>query len=553
VYYPWSERNGQGRLKQIRTGTTEVPTDTQDLEYGYDPAGNVVTIVDGKMLGGTQAQSFGYDPLDRLVSASAAGGSAGQGQYDESYTYNEIGNLTSKGGVTYTYPTPGSPQPHAVTGASNGGSFVYDYNGNMTSRRLQTGGPTYTQTWDDDNRLASVTVPISGSEQTTTFTYDGNGALVKKESGGETTVYVGTYYEKNVTTGQVTRYYFFNGQRIAMRQGDVLYYIAGDHLGSTSLVLNSDGTVHSQARYYPYGVERWSSGTLPTDYRFTGQRFEAGLGIYAMGARWYDSELGRWISPDTLVPEPTNPQSLNRYSWVLGNPLKFVDPTGHKEEGECSPNDEGCEGQPPPPIDEVIVEILQGMVDAINDPARTEPILIALDDGTTLVIMPLGSKTFQDRKGFEWAENAVGAIGVLGAINDAIEGISLVAGGPWGPADFFGGTDTLIAIAGSACSGDMWFGKPHPDLPAMWLVGQDVLWTAGVDGVGPHFAGAAGAMLTGNLGGYAGGKWSGDLFTTGLSIGYDVGRVKRNIPTVINGGWGWSTRGGLQGYVVVYP
>jgi RHS repeat-associated protein len=65
-----------------------------------------------------------------------------------------------------------------------------------------------------------------------------------------------------------------------------------------------------------------------------------GLGIYAIGARWYDPALARWLSPDTLVPEPGNPQSLNRYSWVLGNPLKFVDPTGHKEEGACAPGDE---------------------------------------------------------------------------------------------------------------------------------------------------------------------------------------------------------------------
>jgi RHS repeat-associated protein len=118
-------------------------------------------------------------------------------------------------------------------------------------------------------------------------------------------------------------------------------------LGSTSLVLNGDGTVHSEVRYYPYGAARWSSGTLPTDYRFTGQREESGLGLYQMGARFYDAALGRWISADTVVPEPGNPQSLNRYSWVLGNPLKYVDPTGHKEEGECGFDGEACEGLPP--------------------------------------------------------------------------------------------------------------------------------------------------------------------------------------------------------------
>jgi len=48
-----------------------------------------------------------------------------------------------------------------------------------------------------------------------------------------------------------------------------------------------------------------------------------------MGDRWYDAQLGRWISADTIVPEPGNPQSLNRYSYVNNNPLKFIDPTGH--------------------------------------------------------------------------------------------------------------------------------------------------------------------------------------------------------------------------------
>jgi RHS repeat-associated protein len=85
---------------------------------------------------------------------------------------------------------------------------------------------------------------------------------------------------------------------------------------------------------YPYGVERWSSGTLPTDYRFTGQRFEAGLGIYVMGVRWYDSSLAWWLSADTLVPDPNDPQSLNRYSYTMGNPVRFTDPTGFYSKDE---------------------------------------------------------------------------------------------------------------------------------------------------------------------------------------------------------------------------
>jgi RHS repeat-associated protein len=76
------------------------------------------------------------------------------------------------------------------------------------------------------------------------------------------------------------------------------------------------------------GVCRNSTGTLPTDKLFTGQRLDS-TGLYYYGARYYDPQIGRFISPDTIVPDPANPQSLNRYSYCLNNPLKYTDPTGH--------------------------------------------------------------------------------------------------------------------------------------------------------------------------------------------------------------------------------
>jgi RHS repeat-associated protein len=80
---------------------------------------------------------------------------------------------------------------------------------------------------------------------------------------------------------------------------------------------------------YPYGAERWNSGTLPTDYRFTGQRYAGYIKLYAMGARWYDYYLNRFVQPDTIIPQPENPQSLNRYSYVYNNPLVYRDKDGH--------------------------------------------------------------------------------------------------------------------------------------------------------------------------------------------------------------------------------
>ncbi len=110
----------------------------------------------------------------------------------------------------------------------------------------------------------------------------------------------------------------------------------GDRLGSASLATNSSGAVvaNGSTRYYPYGAMRSGGTGLPTDYRFTGQLLDASSGLYHMGARWYDPMLARWVSADTIVPSPVNPQSLNRYSYVLGNPLGLVDPSGHDE---CSP------------------------------------------------------------------------------------------------------------------------------------------------------------------------------------------------------------------------
>ncbi len=131
-------------------------------------------------------------------------------------------------------------------------------------------------------------------------------------------------------TGQTWRSYYYAGsQRVALRvEGDPdpakngVYSLHADHLGSASLATTSGGAVHSQQRYSPYGAPRWSSGALPTDYRFTGQRSdEATLGsLYDYGARRYSPVLGRFLSADTLVPSPGNPQSLNRYAYALNNP-----------------------------------------------------------------------------------------------------------------------------------------------------------------------------------------------------------------------------------------
>jgi RHS repeat-associated protein len=202
-------------------------------------------------------------------------------------------------------------------------------------------GSTYTLTYDIENRLTGV----SGGA-TATFAYDGDGQRVKATVNGVTTAYVGNHYEINLTTGVTTSYYYAGGTRVAMRQAGVVSYLHGDHLNSASLATNAGGTAvpNSPTRYYPYGSTRSGGSGLPTEYRFTGQRREVGLGgpdgLYFYNARWYDPYLGRFLSADTIVPSAGNPQSLNRYSYVLNSPLRFADPTGHYEcesTGNCQP------------------------------------------------------------------------------------------------------------------------------------------------------------------------------------------------------------------------
>jgi len=135
-----------------------------------------------------------------------------------------------------------------------------------------------------------------------------------------------------------TTYYETQGGALAIRRAGYpadngIFYILSDHLGSSSVLLAQDGTVLKRDYYYPYGGNRGAPYTDVTTRRFTGQYHEAGLpggeGLSFYNARWYDPQLGRFVSADSLVPNPSRPQGFNRYSYVLNSPLKYRDPSGH--------------------------------------------------------------------------------------------------------------------------------------------------------------------------------------------------------------------------------
>jgi RHS repeat-associated protein len=115
-----------------------------------------------------------------------------------------------------------------------------------------------------------------------------------------------------------------------------LFYIYSDHLGSASVMSHSNGSkvAGSDGRFLPFGAYRGAPpATNPslTDIGFTGHKRNDDLGLIYMNARYYLPYINRFLSPDTIVPNPANPQSFNRYSYVRNNPLGFKDPTGHFE------------------------------------------------------------------------------------------------------------------------------------------------------------------------------------------------------------------------------
>jgi RHS repeat-associated protein len=334
VYNAWNVQGG--RLAQLKTGYSTVPDSLQDLRYTYDLTGNVLTISDYKA-GGTQTQTFAYDALDRLRTAVASGGTGGTYSL-QNYDYDTQGRLELNATVTNFYENPA--HIHAVSRTSTGNIYSYDANGNQTSRRV--GGITYTLIYDAESRLVQIKL---GKIVQATYTYDGDGNRVKTVVGSTTTTYIGNYLERECinTTCTLKRYYYAAGQRVALRKGDgTLYYLLTDHLGSTAITATSGGSFSAELRYYPWGGTRYSSGTTPTSYRYTGQR-EAEVGLYYYNARFYDASLGRFVQADSIIANPGYTIAWDRFAYTANNPIRYTDPSGHLAcnapnvaDGDCS-------------------------------------------------------------------------------------------------------------------------------------------------------------------------------------------------------------------------
>ena len=287
------------RLKQIQV--SKAGGDIFNLGYEYDRAGNVKVKRDLNQSNFTE--EYSYDDLNRLIGS-------GSPAYGYSlYRYDEINNILEKDLRTYQYS---STQPHAVTDDGQY-TYTYDANGNMIGR---SDGRIIT--WDYENRVKLIS--DGGS-----YAYDPSGRRIKKTENGVTTYYFFATYEEEYQDGTKTKsvkFYFAGDQRVAEYSSiEGLRYYHQDHLGSSVALTDITGALAFRANYTPYGSDAFTQGSTLIKYKFTGQEKDFS-GLYYYGARYYDPELGRFISPDV------NLDGLNRYTYCHNNPVIYNDPTG---------------------------------------------------------------------------------------------------------------------------------------------------------------------------------------------------------------------------------
>jgi RHS repeat-associated protein len=318
----------------------------KNLGFLYDEMGNVTQRQDNN-LGLTE--NIYYDNDYRFSYSKL------NGTQNLSVTYDNMGNITSRSdiasGTTWTYDPV---HKHQVTQLGNFPypyPYSYDANGNAIKR------PYYsTITWSSYNYPTSVATaygPGWQTSETESFAYgpDRQRWLQTWTRNGttENTYYIGGLLEF-VSSGSVIDYrqYIYAGAEpvaVYSRKNsgvNTFSYLLSDHQGSVASITNSSGAQVIGESFTPFGDRRnattWSgipsTSDLTTIAGITreGYTFQTALGLWAeinhMNGRVQDAFIGRFLSADPYIPDPTSTQSYNRYSYVNNNPLSFVDPSG---------------------------------------------------------------------------------------------------------------------------------------------------------------------------------------------------------------------------------
>lgn len=226
---------------------------------------------------------------------------------DISYTYDDANRLSAAGGITYTHDNRGN-----LTGTSAGNTYTFDYADRLTQ------------------------VAIGG--ENIVYLYDGLGNRIARTKGGVQTRYIldlngpmSQVLAETDSSGNVTNYYVYGHgliSRITANGDRYCYHF--DSRGSTVGMTDGSENVVNKYAYDEYGSVLNSSEANANPFRYVGKYgvMDEGNGLLFMRARYYDSDTGRFLSKDPLRGELVDPGTLNRYVYVLGNPVMGVDPRG---------------------------------------------------------------------------------------------------------------------------------------------------------------------------------------------------------------------------------
>lgn len=203
-------------------------------------------------------------------------------------------------------------------------NFTYDANGNLIQDN------EFYYEYNNFNQLARVRENNSIGTVIEEYLYDHEGNRIMKKNllANETTFYISENFIRVSNSSGVfdTVYYYDEKDLVARKDPDgKKFFYHPDHLGSTTLITDESGDVVEETTYEPYGkiIEGGDDRFL-----YTGKELDKSTNLEYYGARYYSPELGRFVEPDSNLPNVYDPQQLNRYSYVRNNPLKYTDKDG---------------------------------------------------------------------------------------------------------------------------------------------------------------------------------------------------------------------------------
>jgi RHS repeat-associated protein len=315
-------------LHYFKTGTPT--TEVLNLAYDYGTGNNgqiqaVHYFTSPGMEDLTKTEIFAYDPVGRLVAGQTGtvNTTPGSKTWSLQWVYDRLGNRKSQsllnGDPTLPVGQPNFTFDPGTNRITNTG-YTYDAAGNMTHDASNA------YTYDGANRLKQVNAGPA-------YTYFG-ALRIKKVNSGTTTVYVyagtKTIAEYAIGSSTPSREYVYSGSLLlATVSGANTTYHHPDHL-SNRVETDSSGTVVRTFGHFPYGESWYETGT-PDKWKFTTYETDALTGETGLNYaqfRSYAPGQGRFMNADLLGPDLNAPQSLNRYTYVMNDPVNFSDPLG---------------------------------------------------------------------------------------------------------------------------------------------------------------------------------------------------------------------------------